>query len=157
MHYDQNDPYSSCFTGVNVFHFNDLNILPGSTHTLQFQSYSSSLVHDNKLERKYFLEHGNHHLDSDTTNNVFELVYLTSSIVETTTDPISVYPNPFTDFIRVSDVSESIQLNLYDLSGRMVSNGHEQLDDLGRLPTGIYFLQIVSGHSLSIQRVVKVE
>ena len=68
-----------------------------------------------------------------------------------------LYPNPFTDYITVSEPSESMQLILFDQTGRLVESDYEQLEDLGNLLPGIYFLQISTGNSTSIQKVVKLE
>ncbi len=105
----------------------------------------------------FYVQHGNYHLDADTSNNAFELIYISSSTEETASVSMTAFPNPFTDYITVSEHSESIQLRLYDQHGGMVASGYNRLDDLGKLPAGIYFLQIISGRSITVKRMVKVE
>jgi hypothetical protein len=105
----------------------------------------------------FFIHHGNHHLDSNWNNNIYELDYLSGNIDETVSSAVSVFPNPFTDFLRIADASESSRLILVDQTGRLVARGYEQLDHLDHLPAGIYVLQVISGHSISVTRVLKVE
>lgn len=105
----------------------------------------------------FYVQHGNHHLESDTTNNVFDLIYLSSSTKETTTGSMAAFPNPFTDDISISGLNESTQLRLYDQQGGLVAYGYNRLDDMSKLPVGIYFLQIIAGRSITVKRMVKVE
>lgn len=105
----------------------------------------------------FYVEHGNFHLDADTSNNAFELICVSSGTEETAPSSMAAFPNPFADYITVSEHSESIQLRLYDQDGAMVANGYNRLDGLRRLPAGSYFLQIMSGHTIDVKRVVKVE
>jgi len=90
-------------------------------------------------------------------NNSFLVNHLINSSNELTSKQIVLYPNPFTDYITVSEPSESMQLILFDQTGRLVESDYEQLEDLGNLLPGIYFLQISTGNSTSIQKVVKLE
>ena len=90
-------------------------------------------------------------------NNSFLVNHLINSSNELTSKQIVLYPNPFTDYITVSEPSDSMQLILFDQTGRLVESDYEQLEDLGNLLPGIYFLQISTGNSTSIQKVVKLE
>ena len=95
--------------------------------------------------------------DAFIINNAFELIYVSSGTEETAPASMTALPNPFTDYISVSELSESMQLRLYDQHGGMVANGYNRLDGLRNLPASIYFLQIISGRSIAVKRVVKVE
>ena len=124
---------------------------------MKFWVHSWEIAMSKPFIRKYFVQHGNHQLDSNSTNNVFEFFFLISNAEEPIPTSLEVYPNPFTDFIKVSERSDLMQLNLYDQTGRLVSKGLGQLTDLGALPTGIYFLNVQTGSSNATTRVVKVE
>ena len=146
-----------CDPGVYPSHFNDLDTPPGDTAVVKYSLGVWASEAEHPIIRTYYVQHGNHHLDSNRVDNSFTLNYLISSAEEPIRTSVSVYPNPFTDFLRVTDVHETSQLILYDQTGRRVASGFEQLDNLGHLPTGMYVLQVISGHSSSLSRVLKVE
>jgi hypothetical protein len=157
LHYDNNEPYSTCFTGTNALHFKELDIIPGNSTTIDYHDYTTAFEQGSKLSRSYFVEHGNHHLDGDTSNNVFNLEYLITSSDDLISDRIQIYPNPFTDIINIFNQGQSFHLNLSDQMGRVVSRGIDHLDHLSDLPSGIYFLQIHIGHQIFIRKVIKGE
>lgn len=157
LHHNLNDPYGTCFTGVEVIHLGNLNILPGATDTIQFQSYSSTLAQSNMLKRHYYLEHGNHHLDGDTSNNAFNMMYVLTSTRPLQKEVIHVYPNPFTEVLHTTGILSGVDMILYDQSGRLVSRGYDQLTDLGWLSDGFYFLRVSSDDFILMYSVVKVE
>jgi Secretion system C-terminal sorting domain len=154
MHYEE-IPIFFCDPGVYAGSFDDLTIEPSVTDTLSFQVWTYQ--YGSTFSRRFYVHHGSYHLDDQAGNNNFFLVHLLSSSHEPVLLTSIVYPNPFTDFLQVADVSESIQMDLYDQTGRMVSSGYGRLDNLGRLPIGVYLLQILDGNSISVRKVVKVE
>lgn len=80
---------------------------------------------------------------------------------------ISASPNPFSEAaaIRVSmPQSGEASLRLYDLSGRLVrilhsgrleAGNHSFGLDAGRIPAGVYFIQLTGEGGTSTQRCVK--
>jgi hypothetical protein len=57
---------------------------------------------------------------------------------------IIVYPNPFTDFIRLSDVNDVASIAVVDISGRIVKAVQPALEiNLGNLTTGMYLISII--------------
>jgi len=61
------------------------------------------------------------------------------------TAPISIYPNPARNMIKVDGVASDAQLTFYDIHGRMVmKKPADQTIDIGSLPTGIYMIKIIS-------------
>lgn len=150
-------PVFWCNNGVYVSILEGLQILPFESDTITFGTWAHSTSLELPVIRRFFVEHGNNHLDLNFSNNSFVLNYLISGNAELTPFNATVFPNPFTDFLQVYDMSETIQMDLYDQTGRMVSGGYGWLDNLGGLPNGVYFLHVQDGNSISIQRVVKVE
>ena len=148
-------PVFYCDPGVYAMSFEDLTIEPNDSDTLSFQIWTYQ--YGSSFTRRFYVHHGNHHLDDEITNNNFQLTYLISGTGELFPLSITVYPNPFIDFFQTSVQTDLIQLNLYDQSGRLVSTGYDRLDYLYKLPSGIYFLQIQTGSSFVVERVVKVE
>lgn len=148
---------SWCNPEVHSMSYDGLSINPDDVGTVTLATWSYAVAHGIPFIKTFLAEHGNHHFDLDTTNNSFELNYLLSSIGELIPSSISISPNPFTDNLQTSVSDESIQLDLYNLTGNKVSTGFGRLDNLDQLLPGIYFLQIQSGKSIIVERVVKVE
>lgn len=74
---------------------------------------------------------------------------------------ISLFPNPFTDFITISDLSASqSEYNVFTIEGRKVLsgtvNGANQVVSVSSLSSGVYFLQLISKEGkISTQKIVK--
>ncbi|WP_439183401.1 carbohydrate binding domain-containing protein [Carboxylicivirga taeanensis] len=78
---------------------------------------------------------------------------------------VKVWPNPATNQINIdcSDMAESIQVSLLDVSGKQLLkkgvsaiNGLVQID-ISQIPSGIHLLQLVDSRKQSIQVKLKVE
>lgn len=149
--------FVGCDSGLRPSHISGLMVPPGDTAIATFTIYSWEVGMNQPFMQTFYVQHGNYHLDADTSNNAFELIYVSSGTEETAPVSMTAFPNPFTDYISVSELSESMQLRLYDQHSGIVANGYNRLDGLRKLPAGIYFLQIISGQSISVKRVVKVE
>lgn len=68
---------------------------------------------------------------------------LATSEVNVKTDLLTVYPNPFTDFIRISDVKDVVSISIVDLSGRLVKTVKPAREiNLGELKTGMYLINL---------------
>lgn len=74
---------------------------------------------------------------------------------------VSLYPNPFTDYIRVSMKDEKIQISsiqLFNQAGSMVkqitasSNSNELLIDASELNAGIYFMVLEASDKTSVSK-----
>lgn len=67
----------------------------------------------------------------------------------------SVYPNPFTNRIYVSNGDDIKQVQLSDCFGRILYKGlHSETHDFSALPSGLYFLRI-SGKSIFTIKLIK--
>jgi hypothetical protein len=83
------------------------------------------------------------------------------SVANKSESAISVYPNPASDFINVSNENgKSLNLNLLDAMGR----SHKQLQNIKEspiemnvktVPKGIYFLQINNGEKIEYRKIIK--
>jgi PKD repeat protein len=74
---------------------------------------------------------------------------------------VAIFPNPFTDFITISDKTASqSEYNVFTIEGRKVLSGSiygtNQLVSVSSLSSGIYFLQFISKEGkISTQKIVK--
>lgn len=83
-----------------------------------------------------------------------------SGIAATTAPTFHIYPNPATDYVRVSGLTAHSQLSLYDAQGRTihkitVTNSECELS-LNGLPAGLYFVAVQhqKGTSPAIQKLM---
>lgn len=74
-------------------------------------------------------------------------------------EKISIYPNPFNDFINI-ELKNYIKIeyiNISDITGKIIytSNTIDTKIDLSNLKNGVYFLKIKSNENLIIKKIVK--
>ncbi len=74
----------------------------------------------------------------------------------------SVFPNPSFDFININlydNVTESAQIKIYDVLGKMVLRsdvvGGDNLIDVSKLSDGSYFIEIISADQVGRQKFIK--
>lgn len=152
----QDKLFAGCDDGVRATFFTGRNIAPGETDTVFFQTYSWELYEGKPFIREYYIQHANYHLDSAIADNQFTVVHFPEELKVIADEDLQVFPNPFTDFIAAASQNNSLELELFDQMGQMVSQGKDQLNDLSELPVGIYFLQIHTGQQILVKKVVKV-
>ena len=59
------------------------------------------------------------------------------------TNLLTVSPNPFKDFVRISDVKDVVSISIVDLSGRLVKTVKPAREiNLGDLQTGMYLINL---------------
>lgn len=66
-----------------------------------------------------------------------------------------IYPNPANDVLHIECPSEISSAELYDMAGRKVWSGREQVIPVAEIPKGIYYLRVRSGEKSMIGKVVK--
>jgi hypothetical protein len=67
---------------------------------------------------------------------------------------VALYPNPVSDVLTIQ--AEGLQkAELMDMSGRRIVTATEPRIDMSRLPSGAYFVRIVTSHNSIVKRVVK--
>ncbi|MFA5330337.1 MAG: DUF4465 domain-containing protein [Prolixibacteraceae bacterium] len=72
----------------------------------------------------------------------------------------SVYPNPFTDFLTISGISESANVSISDISGRKIAEykdvtNNQNLSGLSGLKSGIYMVKVTEGKNTFTSKLVK--
>ncbi len=72
----------------------------------------------------------------------------------------SVFPNPFTDRITISGITESASVSLSDISGRIVTefsnvSNNQSLTNLDKLVSGVYFLKITESRNQYITKLIR--
>lgn len=151
----ENPPFIFCDPGVYPTYINGLSIPPGEIATVPFRTSSWEVAENKPLIRTFYVEHANHHLDSEVDDNHFQLIYLLSNNNRVVYNEMSIWPNPFIDHLETS--GDFYSLRLYDNLGQVVSSGTNRLDNLSGLTPGAYCLLGYRDQISFISRVIKVE
>ncbi len=77
------------------------------------------------------------------------------SIENNSFENISVFPNPFQDFLYLSKVKNLKNLKVYNFLGQLVIETKEIKIDFRNLKNGIYFLQINTGKGTITKKIIK--
>jgi hypothetical protein len=92
------------------------------------------------------------------------LISANNEIIENTYSLYNVSPNPTKDFIQVHipdiEIKDKLGLSLYDLNGRFVKSqslisAANIRVEMGELPSGMYFLQVLDGDQARMIKVIK--
>lgn len=89
------------------------------------------------------------------------LVYIQglNGVEESTTSALTVYPNPFNDYLNIGGDIAIESIELIDGTGRLLISEKPAATKvqlgLGNLPAGMYFLKVTSGSQTIIRKVTK--
>ena len=68
---------------------------------------------------------------------------------------IFIYPNPATNFVSISSVSENTIVKIIDINGKLIQNVTNNLNRVNlNLNAGIYFIKIEDGKKNSVQKLI---
>ena len=102
-------------------------------------------------------------------NNAMSVISMSDRILPTSIALGNAYPNPFNPSTSISyDISSEmdVNINVYDVRGRMVAELVSGIKDQGRYEvmwnadnysTGIYFIQLVAGNTTKTQKIMLVK
>jgi len=82
------------------------------------------------------------------------------SINEITNSNTSVYPNPFSDYIKIQSVTSIKQIVLYDLTGKalfdnnLINNSQWVLSTIN-LDSGVYVLKVIDEKQVILKKIIK--
>ena len=148
-------PFIFCDPGVYPHFLDGLSIPPGETGTVPFTTWSWEVAEHKPFIRTFYVQHANHHLDDHPTDNHFELSFLLSATNPIVENSLSIWPNPFFDYLETSEDFES--LRMYNSLGHVVSTGINSLDNLASLVPGTYYVQGLKNKKSFFTRLIKVE
>ncbi|MBR9861629.1 T9SS type A sorting domain-containing protein [bacterium] len=75
-----------------------------------------------------------------------------ASVTETESVDINVYPNPTSDFVKVSGIADP-ELAMYNNAGQVVLTGRNQLD-IRNIPNGTYFVEAKNGDKKAVKKII---
>ncbi len=148
-------PFGFCDPGVYARFVDGFSIPPGETGIVPFTTWSWEVAEHKPFARTFYVEHANHHLDDQKADNHFQLTYLISGVNPLAENNLSIWPNPFHDYLESSEDFES--LKMYNSLGHVVSSGINRLESLGSLIPGAYYVQGLRNHKIYLTRVIKIE
>lgn len=79
----------------------------------------------------------------------YELINDASLLTNVVNNKIRIFPNPSTDYISISNLNNAVQIDIYDIMGKvyyktnLISNPLETID-ISALINGIYFVRILT-------------
>jgi len=92
-------------------------------------------------------------------NAIFRFTPTVLNTTAFTNSNISVYPNPFTDFVTIQGLKESYNYSIFDVSGKLVHSSENNLPtdriDTKSITDGVYLLKIISGSETLTKKIIK--
>lgn len=86
------------------------------------------------------------------------IIDYTTGIVETSLPDINIYPNPSKDWIKIDGISEVSDVQIFDITGKLVLQQEYQIDDridISNLTVGMYILNIRNSEGVSSKKIIK--
>ncbi|MDR1792155.1 MAG: T9SS type A sorting domain-containing protein [Bacteroidales bacterium] len=86
-------------------------------------------------------------------------IYPAANFIESPSElSLEIYPNPAVDYISIVNISDKSEVNIYDVTGRVVL--HQTISDnteisVSDLPAGIYICKIVNAKGEKVTRISK--
>ncbi|MEL6810586.1 MAG: LamG-like jellyroll fold domain-containing protein [Bacteroidota bacterium] len=139
---------------ISITHFE--GIMMSNTAVYLVDNEKNSIV--NLREMDYDFESG-----KGTFDERFTLLFEQEPVLEIqdfNVNKISVFPNPTKDKVTIISTYPLEQVEVYDISGRMVESkrfdlGEPQELDLSELPSAIYLIRLYSESGMQTQRLIK--
>ena len=89
-------------------------------------------------------------------------VYKKENIVSSTLDnkdypTLNIYPNPTKDILSIETNLSLTEISILNLNGRLIYTSFEHKDkiDISHLPSGIYFIKVISDKGVFTKKVIK--
>lgn len=90
--------------------------------------------------------------------NVHIVIDYTTGIVEAVLPDINIYPNPSKDWIKIDGLSEVSNIQIFDVTGKLILSQEYQVDDridISNLTVGMYILNIRNSEGSSSKKIIK--
>lgn len=85
-------------------------------------------------------------------------VDFSTGVVETVLPDINIYPNPSKDWIKIDGISEVSDVQIFDITGKLILQQEYQVDDridISNLTVGMYILNIRNSEGEFSQKIIK--
>ena len=90
-----------------------------------------------------------------TTDYALNTIEYTWGLEENNSDDFIIYPNPTDGVCYLQGSGKIEKLELLSLNGELISTSQTNLIDLSDLPSGIYFVRVLTANTNEIKKVIK--
>jgi len=85
------------------------------------------------------------------------LTFETTSVNENTMKSVKIYPNPIRDNLKIENLNEATDINIYTVTGQLVrtilsAEGSTEID-MSNLSNGMYFIKMQNGKSIRTEKI----
>ena len=77
------------------------------------------------------------------------------SITELFKDSIEIYPNPSNEYIFVESRHDDLDIQIIDISGRVLINSNNNEIFIGNLENGVYMIEISNKNNKIYKKIIK--
>ncbi len=91
-------------------------------------------------------------------NHVGRIISYVDLEDQNSSDQITVFPNPFSDFIQLTGINDGTSFQITNTIGQIVRSGKvedQKINDLSELPSGSYFLEVFTEEDILVKKIVK--
>lgn len=91
-------------------------------------------------------------------NHVGRIISYVDLEDQNSSDQITVFPNPFSDFIQLTGINDGTSFQITNTIGQIVRSGKfedQKIYDLGELPSGTYILEVFTEEDIFVKKIVK--
>jgi Leucine-rich repeat (LRR) protein len=138
------------FQGINLHSGGHGNIL------IKVRSRNTLVTGDSVVKRANIFFDYNFPVETQPENTIFQSLSIPGVPVDAS---ISVYPNPTKGTVNINCSNTIQSVQLYDIQGRILQtnlvNENQAILDISNQSNGVYFLKIISGKGMAIQKLVK--
>jgi hypothetical protein len=153
---------SSFITNDNIFYGTDTGAIIGlsgsdvddnltNTHLLTGMASSPSLSTDNSFVNV---------TGTPSANTIYRFTPIALNNFENFKSSVTLFPNPFTDFITISGLKSEFEYSIYDVNGKLIQSNDSLIStnqiDTKSIASGIYILKIVSNKETIIKKIIKI-
>jgi hypothetical protein len=91
-------------------------------------------------------------------NHVGRIISYVDLEDQNSSDQITVFPNPFSDFIQLKGINDGTSFQITNTIGQIVRSGKvedQKINDLSELPSGTYILEVFTEEDILVKKIVK--
>lgn len=96
--------------------------------------------------------------DYSLMSSIHVVIDYTTGVIETNIPDINIYPNPSKDWIGIDGLTETSNIQIFDITGKLILSQQYQVGDrinISDLTIGIYILKIRNSQGESCKKMIK--
>lgn len=92
-------------------------------------------------------------------NTVYRFTPTTLNTTEISSSSVTLYPNPFNDYVVIEGLKSNFSYDIYNVSGKLIQSNQDATSgtqiDTKSFESGIYILKIVSENETIVKKIIK--